>query len=307
MSVSDRERVAHVVRRLSIGPHPTLVAGLHDTDHAIATALDRSKPAAAPLAFAAPADEDSARNIQAITPAISWWVERMRSGDRLVEERLVWFWHDHFATSLAKVRIPYLMWRQHVTIRANATGNFRTLLHAIARDPAMLIYLDGITNAVQQRNENFGRESLELFTLGRGGGYTEADVVSASRAFTGWTVNIPGRRTAVGGSTTASWAAAFVPRRHDAGVKTLLGSTGAYDLDGALDVVLGHPSTAAFVATKLYRELVGLTPKRATVDRLAKTFRQDYEILPLVKAIVARPEFTSDAAVARSTARRSRS
>ena len=100
----------------------------------------------------------------------------MASGERLVEERLVWFWHDHFATSIAKVRIPYLMWQQHLTLREHATGNFAELLHAMARDPAMILYLDGITNAVQERNENFGRECLELFTMGRDGGYTQNDV-----------------------------------------------------------------------------------------------------------------------------------
>src|SRR5262249_30042704 len=170
----------------------------------------------------------------------------MATSPRLVEERLVWFWHDHFATSLAKVRVPYLMWQQHLTIRAHATGNFGELLHAIARDPAMLIYLDGVTNSAQERNENFGREVLELFTMGRDGGYTEADVVAASRAFTGWTINLPGRRLTAVTPTVPAWAPMLVPRRHDTGSKTLLGTTGTLDTDSALDVVLNHPSTAAF-------------------------------------------------------------
>ena len=93
----------------------------------------------------------------------------------------MWFWHDHFATSVAKVRVPYLMWQQHLTLRKHATGNFAELLHAVARDPAMLLYLDGVTNTAQERNENFGREVLELFTMGRDGGYTQNDVVEASR------------------------------------------------------------------------------------------------------------------------------
>jgi uncharacterized protein (DUF1800 family) len=160
----------------------------------------------------------------------------------------------------------------------------------------MLLYLDGITNAARERNENFGRECLELFTMGRDGGYTQNDVVEASRAFTGWVVNIPGRPFArlLRG---APWTAVFVAQRHDAGTKTLLGTTGAFDMDGALDVILDHPSTARFVTTKLYRELVGLDPSRATVDRLAKAFRKDYEILPLVEAIARDDAFTSDDAV----------
>jgi uncharacterized protein (DUF1800 family) len=153
-----------------------------------------------------------------------------------------------------------------------------------------------VTNTTQQRNENFGREVLELFTMGRDGGYTQDDVVAASRAFTGWTVNVPGRPgTQVAGSTP--WTATLVPRRHDAAAKTLLGKTGTFDMDGALDVLLAHPATARFVAAKLYRELVGLVPSDATTARLAKTFRRDYEIMPLVDAIVGGEAFTSDDAV----------
>jgi uncharacterized protein (DUF1800 family) len=296
VTVSAREKVAHVVRRLSMGVHPDLVGGLRDTDAAIAAALDLSAPAAPPLALEPPADYQDARQISAIARPIAWWLGRMASGERLVEERLVWFWHDHFATSLAKVRTPYLMWQQHLTLRAGATGNFADLLRAVSRDPAMLLYLDGITNAAQERNENFGRECLELFTIGRDGGYTQADVVDASRAFTGWVVNVPGRPFArrLRGDP---WSAVFVPQRHDAGSKTLLGATGAFDMDGALDVILDHPSTARFVATKLYRELVGLEPSRDTVDRLAKRFRRDYEIMPLVAEITHDDAFVSDDAV----------
>jgi uncharacterized protein (DUF1800 family) len=279
-----------------MGAHPELLTTLRDTDAATARALDLSAPAATPITFPAPADSDTARNLAAIGAPIVWWLGRMQSDERLVEERLVWFWHDHFATSLAKVRVPYLMWQQHLTLRQHATGNYADLLKAMARDPAMLVYLDGVTNTVQQRNENFGREVLELFTMGRDGGYTQDDVVAASRAFTGWTVNIPGRPgTQVANSSP--WNASLVARRHDAGAKTFLGKTGSFDMDGALDVILGHPSTARFVAAKLYRELVGLVPDDATTDRLAKSFRRDYAVMPLVEAIVGDKAFTSDVAV----------
>jgi uncharacterized protein (DUF1800 family) len=294
--VSRRERVAHVVRRLSMGVHAPLVERLDDTDAAIDAALDLSAQVAAPLEFPAPADVEEARQVGAIAQPISWWLGRMATSERLVEERLVWFWHDHFATSIAKVRFPYLMWQQHLTLRQYATGNYADLLRAVSRDPAMLLYLDGITNAVQERNENFGRECLELFTMGRDGGYTQSDVVEASRAFTGWVVNIPGRPFArrLPGEP---WSAVFIPARHDAGTKTFLGTTGAFDMEGALDVILEHPSTARFVATKLYRELVGLDPPRATLDRLAKQFRADYEIMPLVESIAHDDAFVDDAAV----------
>jgi uncharacterized protein (DUF1800 family) len=164
----------------------------------------------------------------------------------------------------------------------------------------MLIYLDGVTNTVRERNENFGREVMELFTIGRGS-YTEQDVVEASRAFTGWVVNVPGRPF-IGGARAplgvAPWSAAFVPQRFDAGTKTLLGTTANLDMDGALDVLLDHEQTGTRIAGKLYAEVVGVRAPEKVAKRLGKVFRDSgYEVMPLVEAIAAEPAFTEDAAV----------
>lgn len=296
--VSKRELVSHVLRRGSMGPQPDLVAGLDTTDAAIARVLDLSAPAPVLPASTPPASYNSQQPVE-IVETIGWWVDQMRTSPRLIEERLVWFWHDHFATSLAKVRIPYLMAQQHATVRAHATGSFADLLHAMAKDPAILVYLDGNANAVKKVNENFGRECLELFTMGIGGGYSQTDVVEASRSFTGWIVNIPGRRFSerINATGAAPWSAVFIPQRHDPGEKELLGHRGAFDLDQALDVVLDHPSTAQFVATKLHRELVGLDPDDRAVKRLGEGFARDWSITGLVEAVVSEPAFTSEAAV----------
>jgi len=283
-----------VVRRLSMGVHPDRLDAFADTDAAIAAALDLTAPAAPPLEMAVPTDYRNQGNGE-IATAIVWWVQQMATSPRLVEERLSWFWHDHFATSIVKVRVPYLMYQQHLTIRQHATGNFADLLRAISRDPAMLFYLDGITNQARQVNENFGRECMELFTLGIGGGYTQEDVVEASRAFSGWVVNVPGRRFTR--TDVPFWSAYSVPQRHDGGEKTLLGTTGPLDMDGALDVILEQPATGRFIASKLYRELVGVDPDDRTAARLGDAFARDYAILPLLEAIVAEAAFTDDAAV----------
>ena len=97
------------------------------------------------------------------------------------------FWHNHFATSQQKVKVNQLMYRQNVLLRQNALGNFGTLLHAVAKDPAMIVYLDSVSNRRGQPNENFAREVMELFTLGEGN-YTEQDIKEAARAFTGWSL-----------------------------------------------------------------------------------------------------------------------
>ena len=301
MSASARRRVvAHVYRRLSMGPQPDLVADTRDADGAIARALDLSAAAVVPPAFDPPVDEESGRDVSQIAVPIAWWIGQMQQSPRLIEERLVWFWHDHFATGLQKVRVPYLMWQQHLLVRQHATGNFATLLKAISRDPAMLLYLDGVSNAVRERNENFGREVMELFTLGRGH-YTEVDVVEASRAFTGWVVHRPGR-PAARVLATPEWTASFVPTRFDGGTKSLLGTTANLDMDGALDVLLAHDATAVRIASKLHTELVGTPPTERAAARLGRVFRDGgYEIMPLVAAIVGEPAFTASVAIGAKT------
>jgi uncharacterized protein (DUF1800 family) len=169
----------------------------------------------------------------------------------------------------------------------------------MAKDPAMLVYLDGITNAVRSPNENFGREVMELFTVGRGN-YSQDDVVAASRAFTGWAVNVPGRPNSDRLDTAGiqAWKAGLVANRHDNSAKTLLGVTGNLDMDRALDVLLDHPATAPRIAGKLYTELVGRQPDDATSKRLGKVFRDgNYDVMKLVTAIVADKGFTADAAI----------
>jgi uncharacterized protein (DUF1800 family) len=156
------------------------------------------------------------------------------------------------------------------------------LLHDIARDPAMLVYLDNAGSRREAPNENFAREVMELFTLGEGH-YGERDVKEAARAFTGWSVN---RDTGE-----------FVYRRmwHDTGEKTVLGRTGRLDGAAVLDLLLAQPQTAEFVTTKLWREFVSPTPDRAEVRRLAGVFRDArYEVKPLVRALLTSDAFWAE-------------
>ncbi len=181
MPVSERERVAHVLRRLSMGVHPDLAGSIASTDTAIARALDRSGPPVVPPAPArsAPAGKPKARvELQRLGDPFTWWFSRMAAPDHMITERLVWFWTDHFAISMQKVKSADLVWQYHAAIRAHATGSFSDLLHAVAKSGAMLVYLDGIKNSAKQSNENFAREVMELHTLGRDQ-YTQDDVVAA--------------------------------------------------------------------------------------------------------------------------------
>jgi uncharacterized protein (DUF1800 family) len=170
----------------------------------------------------------------------NWWIEEMLVTDQPFIERMTLFWHGHFTSGTMKVRFTPAMYRQNLLFRRHALGNFGTLLREVARDPAMLIYLDGAQSRAGQPNENFARELLELFTLGEGH-YSEGDIKAAARAFTGWSID---RETG---------AFRFYPAIHDKGEKTFFGRTGAFGGDDILAMILEKPRVAEWIVGKLWR------------------------------------------------------
>jgi uncharacterized protein (DUF1800 family) len=209
----------------------------------------------------------------------NWWVTEMLTTPSPLTERMTLFWHNHFPSSLQKVRSATLLYHQNVLLRRHALGNFAELLRAVSKDPAMLVYLDSATNRRGQPNENFAREVMELFTLGEGG-YTEQDVREAARAFTGWSID---RETG-----EFMWRA-FA---HDTGVKTVLGRTGLLDGNDVLGILLASPRTAEFVVTKLWKEFVSPDPDAREVARIAALFRESgYDIRTALRAILVSDAF----------------
>lgn len=297
MAYSTGERIAHVFRRLGMGSYPELVASTSSASDAIARALDISGQAPDVIEMDVPLDRESATDIAQLAAPVQSWLSSMILSPRTIEERLTWFWHNHFATAIQKVRMPYLLWRQHLTIRQHATGSFRDLLHAIAVDPAMLFYLDGGRNHSGQINENFAREVMELHTMGPGH-YTQTDITEAAKALTGWVVNVPYARTASGFlSEYEPWEAVYVAFRHRPGSTTILGSTGEHDPSDVIDLLLEQPATANFVAAKMWRDLVGTEAPPSTIQALAGIFRDNYSVMALAQAIAVHPDFLSDEAV----------
>jgi uncharacterized protein (DUF1800 family) len=213
----------------------------------------------------------------------NWWIEEMLVTDQPFIERMTLFWHNHFTSSLMKVRFAPAVYRQNLLLRRHALGNFATLLREVARDPAMLLYLDGAQNRAGQPNENFARELLELFTLGEGH-YSEADIKAAARAFTGWSID---RDTG---------AYRFYPALHDNGEKTFFGRSGNFDGGDILSMILEKPQVAEWIVGKLWREFVSLKPDTAEVKRLAAIFREArYELKPLLRALFLSPAFRDPA------------
>jgi len=211
----------------------------------------------------------------------AWWVQEMLVTPSPLTERMTLFWHNHFVSSQQKVRFARLMYAQNATFRAHALGSFASLLHAAAKEPAMLIYLDGAQSRKAQPNENFAREVMELFTLGEGH-YGEQDVQEAARAFTGLGID----------RSTGSYV--YRPAQHDDGVKTVLGRTGAFHGDDVLDILLARPQTARFVTAKLWREFVSPEPDAREVERIAQIFRgRDYDIKAALRALFLSEAFWS--------------
>ncbi len=219
------------------------------------------------------------------------WLVRMIHSRRQLQEKMTYFWHDHFATSVDTVmdvtRGPPerpLMLIQNELLRESSLGNFKDLVHAVARDPAMMVFLDNVSNVVGNPNENWARELMELFTMGLGN-FSEKDVQEAARAFTGWTFSRED------GSFT------ILPSLHDDGEKTFLGVTGNLSGDQIIDIIFEQPATAEFIARKIWEFFVYPNPSQEVIGQLGQVFRDSgYEIRPLVSAVFRHPEFFSDRA-----------
>ena len=213
-----------------------------------------------------------------------WWANRMLATRRPLEEKLTLFWHGHFATGENKVRDYRMMLRQNEMFRAHASGKFRDLLVGLLKDPAMLVYLDNGENVKAHPNENFGRELLELFTMGVGN-YTERDVREAARAFTGWTNDV--------------LMFHFDKDQHDFDAKTFLGRTGPLDGEDVVDTILAQKVTGEFVAGKVYRFFVRDDVEPAVRTALGRTFRDSgYQMKPLLRQIFLSKDFYSPPAFA---------
>jgi len=207
----------------------------------------------------------------------NWWIERMINTEAPLTEKMTLFWHGHFTSSMRDVRNSYNMVMQNDLLREHALGNFGKLLHAVSKDPAMLRYLDNNRNRKGKPNENFAREVMELFTLGLGN-YTERDIKEAARAFTGWTFR---------GDEFV-----FLRRRHDDGVKVILGRKGNFDGDDVLDILLEQEAAYRHIASRLIAWFVGPEAPAGMVDDYAgKLKRSGWEIKPVLRDLFNDPRF----------------
>ena len=209
-----------------------------------------------------------------------WWINHMQKTSTPLYERMTLFWHNHFTSSIDKVLQPSLLHIQNETLRKNALGNFGDLLRAMMKDPAMLVYLDGMMNQKDKINENFAREFLELFTLGQGH-FSEADMHAASHAFTGWGVD------------RFKASATYNEANHSQKQLRFLGKSGIFSSDDIINIVLQHPRTAEYIAEKFWHEFISLAPpKQAIIRQWAAVFRNaNYDIKTLLDNVLNSSEF----------------
>jgi hypothetical protein len=220
----------------------------------------------------------------------TWWIDRMVRSSQPLVERMTLIWHDWFATTNDDVGDARLMLEQNRLFRAHALGSFATLAREVTRNPAMLIFLNGLENHEGRPNENYARELMELFTLGADrGAYTETDVRELARALTGW---------------TADWdeeAGTYIdfrvePWLHDDGTKTLWDGTsyeksGAFDWEDAVRLCLEHPMHAEFFVRKLWSYFIPTPPSDATRTELQSLYvSSGRQIRPVVEAILKHPD-----------------
>jgi uncharacterized protein (DUF1800 family) len=211
-----------------------------------------------------------------------WWLDRMVRGNQPLIERMTLVWHDWFATSLQKVGSQTLMLNQNQTLRAGALGSFQDLLLDVTDDPAMLIWLDGVQNTKRSPNENYGREMMELFTLGWSNGYTETDVREQARSLTGW------RAQRIRGVGPTNFQ--YLPQAHDDGTKTVFGKSGDFDWHDSCRLCVQHPYHPAYFVQNLWSYFVPTPPGKATLAGLQSLYGSGTSIKPVVRAILRHPD-----------------
>ena len=279
---------AHATRllwRAGFGPRPGQAAALA-RDGLDAAVASLTRPAGPARLHGAPPHDDKGNPLDPVNVwghDHCWWLDRMVRSDQQLIERMTLVWHSWFATSIDSATAA-LMLRQNAMMRRHALGNFHALLLDVTCDPAMLLWLSGTSNTKYSPNENYGREVMELFTLGADrGAYSQHDVHEQARALTGW---------------TNDWNDAgpsnfrFQADLHDPGAKTIFGHRGRFDWRDTCRLCVEHPLHPTFMVAKLWGYFIPVAPGARELRALARLYRSSgFETRPLVEAILRHPLF----------------
>ena len=232
--------------------------------------------------------------------AQSYWMYKMINSKRPLEEKIALFWHGLFATAYGKLNHAKGVLNQTDTFRRHGLGSFHNMLMELSRDPAMIFWLDNKDNHKDAPNENYGRELLELFSMGIGT-YTEDDVKSCARAFTGWTIanqdymSVRAARDSIWPSGRIDWQFQYRPEDHDDTEKEFLGKTGNFNGEDIIDIIAMRPATSWFISGKLYNYFVSDTPNEEAIGFLAEEYRKtNGDIRSMLRALFLSDYFKSE-------------
>ena len=307
MSDQDIALTAHLLRRAGFG------AGRQELDAYAAKGYEATVEELLDVSSASSMPEDMIRRYHHDQSALfepigsgANWLYRMISTSAPLQEKMVLFWHGVFATAYTKIAQGKVLMDQMGMFRRHGMGSFRTLLLELSKDPAMIIWLDNQDNHRGEINENYGRELLELFSMGVGN-YSEQDIKECSRAFTGWTVanteycQTTARRNSVWPYGKVAWRFEYRAEDHDDGDKEFLGETGRFNGEDVIDIICRQEATANFLSRHLYHFFVADEPPvpqwpykpprdQEAVDMLSRVyFDSGYDIGEMLRAL-----FTSD-------------
>ncbi len=291
----DKRRAQHLYRRIGFGASPDDInAALAQSPTALVDMLIDEALALPPApepewAYWIVGDYGGDFNI-AIEQIMNWryrWILDMLANG--LREKLALFWHNHFVTRLDDYNCPSWMYQYHKLLQQHALGNFQDFVYEMGKNPAMLVFLNGVENTRFDANENYARELYELFTLGRDNGYTEDDIKETARALTGWN-----------GITQQSYCGSidFVEALFDPGEKTIFGQTGNWGYDDVHDILFEQRANliADFIARKVYRAFVRPDVDEEIVSQLAGIFiANDFEIAPMLRALFKSEHFFDEA------------
>ncbi|MEV6491663.1 DUF1800 domain-containing protein, partial [Actinoplanes sp. NPDC051633] len=283
--MTDRQATAHLLRRLTFGPTEAEVDAAEK--QTVGATLDRllaptalpALPDIGPDPFGGLAKgasrEERQKARQAVRPqvveATSWWLGRMAAGG--AAEKLTFFWHGHWATSVQKVRSAALMLAQQQTFRRYGSHDTAPLVRAMLRDPALILWLDGQRNTRKAPNENLARELMELFTLGVGH-YTEDDVKAGAKVLTGWQID------------RATGTATLKQQRHDKQPANLLGASGIDDVDAYADLLVRHPEHVPFISARLWL-------RYGSTDQPPPAYTGPRDVTAMLRALALSGEFAA--------------
>ena len=294
---TERDRVAHLLRRFGLGASESEMEFY--SKGGVKGAIDKllnfgqvEEPFVYDIKNLYVDNPKAKGKVKTLKPRATqmWWYTRLLTTQHPLEQKMTVFWHNHFATSAAKVESGEAMYQHIETLRTNA-------FLAVSHDPAMLYWLDNGDNLKGKPNENFAREVMELFTLGVGN-YSEKDVQEAARAFTGWRYGVrrPNGRVIPSDKIPRQHPEfMFMPQLHDDGAKTLLGSTGAFNGEDVCGLLVGKPECAKFLTRKIWEWFVYADPAPSIIDPLAERWHKSGMVIKtLLRDIMESPEFYSE-------------